>query len=161
MSQSCEGILMSLDESARLVRRLVERDLSPWGLSLPAWLVLTTLKREQQLSVGDLAVACSAQLPSMTRLVNRMEASGLVTRSRSEADQRIRTVSLTGEGIGLAGRLSMGLPVCQEIAQRLGARDQRAVEQMLGTLLLALRELESGAPTTEEMQRLRETEAAD
>lgn len=153
---------MALDESARLVRRLVERDLSPWGLSLPAWLVLTSLEREGQLSVGELALACSAQLPSMTRLVNRMEASGLVARKRLSTDQRVRHVALTEPGRALAGRLSDGLPVCRELAERLGTSDSMAIEQMLGTLLLGLRELENGPTvTTEDLSPLRETETSD
>ena len=154
MSATCEGILVTLDESARLVRRLVERDLARWGLSLPAWRVLTSLDEEGALSVGDLAAACSAQLPSMTRLINRMEASGLVERQRDTTDQRVRLVRLTAEGHQLTQRLSDRLPVCEELAAHLGTRDVLAIQQLLGRLLINLRELATGAPLTDEMAPL-------
>ncbi len=75
------------------VRRLCQQ-----SISLPHVHVLTVLRAEGALSVGELARALDVSVASATGIVSRMEERGLVERSRRSGDRRVVTVSLAHGG---------------------------------------------------------------
>ncbi len=73
------------------------------GVPVPVWRVVATLAgAEQGETVGPLAEACLMQQPTMSKLLDRMVAEGLVQRLREGRQTRIR---LTPAGEALAARL--------------------------------------------------------
>jgi DNA-binding MarR family transcriptional regulator len=61
------------------------------GVAVPVWRVLATLHgAERGETVGALAAACLMQQPTMTKLLDRMAAEGLVRRERAGRQTRIR-----------------------------------------------------------------------
>ena len=52
--------------------------------------------------IGDRLVA---RVPDVTRLVERLEAAGLVTRTRTPDDRRVVLVGITTKGLGLLSKL--------------------------------------------------------
>ena len=83
--------------------RTMEELLKPLGLDMPRWRVLMTLHQDQVASVSEIAEHSSAKLPTMTKIIKRMQVDGLVTcRSRS-GDGRVPEVTLTESG-EIAGR---------------------------------------------------------
>lgn len=68
------------------------------GLSSIEWRVLATLSDGDGLTIGELAREILAQQPTLTKLVDRMEAAGLVERRDDETDGRRTLVFETARG---------------------------------------------------------------
>lgn len=74
-------------------RRLVEHDLTH-----AQWLPLFRLIRGQETTVAGLARDLGVDPASVTRLLDRLEAKGLVVRERSREDRRVVHLVLTEAG---------------------------------------------------------------
>jgi len=72
--------------------------LAPLGLTYPQYLVMLTLWEEKQASVKRVGQRLGLDSGTLTPLLKRLEALGLVTRTRSKEDERVVEVSLTAEG---------------------------------------------------------------
>jgi DNA-binding MarR family transcriptional regulator len=87
------------------VRRFVRRSdeiarkagLTPQRYSL-LMMIKGSKRGEEQASVGELARSLQLAQNTVTELVNRAAAEGLVTRTRSSEDGRVSYVRLTAEG---------------------------------------------------------------
>ena len=77
----------------------VEIALKGIGLDVPRWRVLMTLRGPKILSVSEIADHAIVKLPTMTKIIQRMQADGLVACSQSATDRRVTEVSLTDAGI--------------------------------------------------------------
>jgi DNA-binding MarR family transcriptional regulator len=88
---------------ARTARRLRQEsgvDLSP---SLTA--ALGTVERRGPITPSELAAAERIQRPTATRLIARLEETGLVSRAADPTDGRSSLVSITADGRALLKRL--------------------------------------------------------
>ncbi len=84
----------------RLSRRMrQERD--DVGLSTTHLAALATLERHGPLPVGELAAIEKVAPPSMTRVVTKLAAAGLVDRAPHPTDRRQIVVTITESGSGL------------------------------------------------------------
>jgi DNA-binding MarR family transcriptional regulator len=70
------------------------------GLDLPAshFPVLAALDRLGALNVGELTEAVGISQPGVTRLLDKLQAEGLVRSTQLAQDRRVRTVALTKLG---------------------------------------------------------------
>ncbi|MFO1146827.1 MAG: MarR family transcriptional regulator [Alsobacter sp.] len=82
--------------------RLYKGLLDGLGLTYPQYLVMVTLWEDDGLSVGEIGERLSLESSTLTPLLKRLEAQGLVERRRSEADERRVLVKLTKKGRRLA-----------------------------------------------------------
>lgn len=64
--------------------------------------VISTLSVYGTLTVNELCVHAMAEQPTMSRALDRMAANGLIERSISDTDSRVRVVRLTPEGRALS-----------------------------------------------------------
>lgn len=87
------GFLIS--DVARLLRHAVDLEASALGTSRAQWVVLVRIKRQPGLSQIELAQQVDIAPITLTRLVDRLEAHGLVERRHDKADRRIRRLFLT------------------------------------------------------------------
>ncbi|CAN5557874.1 hypothetical protein BH24ACT22_BH24ACT22_09540 [soil metagenome] len=83
---------------SRSYRDLASELLAPTGLHLGQNRLLQQLWEEDGLSQSRLAVLLGAKLPTITRMVGRMEASGFVQRRPSPTDARTTQVYLAEKG---------------------------------------------------------------
>jgi DNA-binding MarR family transcriptional regulator len=74
------------------------------GLSVPQWRVLGALWSGPH-TVGALAAMTLIKQPTLTKLLDRMEAARLVARSADRGDRRRVSVAITVKGRALAERL--------------------------------------------------------
>jgi len=72
--------------------------LIPSDISLTSEAALAQINRDGPHRISDLAVLAGIAQPSMSELVSRLEADGLVRRSRDPADGRVTRVGLTPSG---------------------------------------------------------------
>jgi MarR family transcriptional regulator, organic hydroperoxide resistance regulator len=77
----------------------LERALKKVGLDIPRWRVLMCLDRNRQRSISEIADLAIVKLPTMMKIVQRMQADGLVRCESRIGDGRVTDVSLTEQGI--------------------------------------------------------------
>jgi DNA-binding MarR family transcriptional regulator len=75
--------------------------LAPHGLTLPQWVILSALWREDGMHVAELARWNGTNLPAVSRLLDRMAAAGLVVRRADPQDRRAVRVFLTDRAVGM------------------------------------------------------------
>jgi DNA-binding MarR family transcriptional regulator len=81
------------------------------GLTYPQYLVLVALWGSDGQTVGQLGQALQLESNTLTPLLKRMEAQGLVARARDAKDERQVRVSLSTAGREMQGRAA-GIPGC-------------------------------------------------
>jgi DNA-binding MarR family transcriptional regulator len=89
-----EGIIYLVTES----RRLSKDEASQYGVTPTQLSVLKLLHEIGDLSLGTLSREIRAHNSTVTGIVDRMEAAGLVERARSEEDRRVWIIRLTAQG---------------------------------------------------------------
>ncbi|MFG3657191.1 MarR family winged helix-turn-helix transcriptional regulator [Streptomyces sp. NPDC047706] len=124
--------------------RVVLKDL---GLTYPQYLVMLVLWEDGEVPVKRLGERLRLDSGTLSPLLKRLEAAGLVRRERSVRDERSVQVRLTGEGDALRER---ALQVPQRIAAATGfdvdeIRDLGARLDRLTAALDAAAEAESDA----------------
>ena len=85
--------------------------LKPLGLTYPQYLVMLVLWERDGLMVSEIGEQLFLDSPTLTPLLKRLEASGLIERQRSSADERQVIVSLTAQGRKLRER-ARAVPGC-------------------------------------------------
>ena len=91
-------------------------------LSVSEWRVLASLAGGKPISIGRLAQVAVLKQPTVTRLLDRMEARGQVERSVHEGDRRVTLVRITA-----ARAAARGSPT-----DRAGSRARRRVLEPFG-----------------------------
>ncbi len=90
------------------VYRALLKDL---GLTYPQYLVMLVLWERNDMTVSEIGERLFLDSPTLTPLLKRVEAAGLVARNRSDADERQVIVSLTAAGQRLRVR-AKDIPTC-------------------------------------------------
>ena len=93
-----EPIGLQLARTAKLASRAFDDALAGARGSLPTWLILVSLKGQRHGAQRELAEAVGVEGPTLTHHLNRMEAAGLVTRTRDPENRRVHRVELTEAG---------------------------------------------------------------
>jgi DNA-binding MarR family transcriptional regulator len=86
------------------IQRVYKPLLDELGLTYPQYLVLNILWREDNLTVGSIAERLALESSTLTPLLKRMEAAGLLRRTRNPANERQVVVGLTDKGRELRSR---------------------------------------------------------
>jgi MarR family transcriptional regulator, organic hydroperoxide resistance regulator len=81
--------------------RLHKPLLEPLGLTFPQYLATLALLDDAPLSVSALGTRLDMDTGTITPLLKRLEAAGIVTRTRDSVDERRVLVDLTPEGRAL------------------------------------------------------------
>jgi DNA-binding MarR family transcriptional regulator len=107
-----DHLCFALYSASMAVTRLYKPMLDELGITYPQYLVLNALKDAEFLTVGGLASRLSLEPSTITPLVKRLEAAGLVGRERSKEDERevqVRISDAGGEVIAKSGCLGEAL----------------------------------------------------
>jgi DNA-binding MarR family transcriptional regulator len=84
------------------VSTAIEHELEPTGLTNAQWVPLVKLYMGSASTVAELARECMMDAGGATRLLDRLEAKGLVRRTRSSEDRRVVNLELTDAGRAIA-----------------------------------------------------------
>ena len=110
-------VCFALSVAARNVVSVYRPVLEPLGLTHPQYLVMLALWQHGTLSVKDLSGLLQLDPGTLSPLLKRLEAAGLLRRERDPKDQRNLALALTDKGTALraqAERIPAG------IVERLG-----------------------------------------
>src|SRR5262245_18963515 len=88
-------VLPLLYDVARHMRTHADQLARRHGTTRAQWLILLRLEREPDLSQNELAAIAEVAPITVARLVDRLEAAGLVTRCPDPADRRVWRLRLT------------------------------------------------------------------
>ena len=91
--------------ASRLITQAYHPMLSEYGLTYPQYLVLLVLWEKDSQPVNDIAKRLMLETNTVTPLLKRMEAEGILTRSKGKDDARQIIVRLTNKGKGLKEKL--------------------------------------------------------
>ena len=75
------------------------------GLSVSEWRVLATLAGREPISIGRIAQIAVLKQPTVTRMLDRMEAKRQVERLAHAGDRRVTLVRITAAGGKIVSRL--------------------------------------------------------
>jgi len=74
------------------------------GLTYPQYLAMLVLWERDGLTVGEISARLLTEPGSLTPLLKRLEAEGLISRTRSNTDERVVELHLTDAGRALKQR---------------------------------------------------------
>jgi MarR family transcriptional regulator, organic hydroperoxide resistance regulator len=131
-------VCFALSIAARSVLSIYRPLLEPMGLTHPQYLVMLALWGRSPLAVKELIEILQLDGPTLSPLLKRIEAAGLVSRTRDPHDERQLRIDLTQKGRAL-----------REDALRV----PRSVVAKLGMGLGELEELHKGLMTLNEAAR--------
>lgn len=92
--------------ASRLITQAYHPLLSQHGLTYPQYLVLLVLWEKDSQPVNDIAKRLMLETNTVTPLLKRMEAEGILTRTQGKKDARQMIVSLTRKGQELQEKLT-------------------------------------------------------
>lgn len=94
-------LCLDLYATSRAVMKAYTPLLEPLGLTYPQYLAMVALWESEPLKVNELAERLSLDSGTLSPLLKRLEAAGLVERSRSVKDERSVEIALTAAGRNL------------------------------------------------------------
>jgi DNA-binding MarR family transcriptional regulator len=97
-------LCFALYSSSLMMTKLYKPVLAPLGLTYPQYLVLLVLWESDSIAVGELGTRLFLDSGTLTPLLKRMEAAGLVSRLRDASDERRVVVTLTAAGRAMRRR---------------------------------------------------------
>lgn len=133
-ASDAQEVFLNLVRTTDLLERETAKLLKEHGLSLPQYNVLRILRGvgEEGHPIHEIGARMVAQVPDVTRLVDRLVDRNLVERRRSETDKRVVIVSLLAEGQALVGRLDEPVLELQERQfAGLSGEDRHALSELL------------------------------
>lgn len=129
-------VCFALAVASRSVIALYRPVLEPLGLTHPQYLVMLALWQQDPRSVKDLGAALQLEPATLSPLLKRLEASGLIDRRRSATDERRLDVTLTPEGRTLR---SQAESIPQTMIEQLGmpVSELQAMQASLTAIIAA------------------------
>lgn len=131
-------LCFALYAASGLVTRAYRPLLEPLGLTYPQYLAMMALWEKAPRTVSDLGEALGLDSGTLTPLLKRMEAAGLVTRRRDAADERRVLIALTDKGRHLQDEAA-GVPFALACALDLPPEEIVALRASLQDLARKLR----------------------
>jgi len=102
-NQLCFAVYSTAHAFNRVYKPLLDR----LGLTYPQYLVMLVLWERDDVSVKDIGERLFLDSGTLTPLLKRLEAAGLIKRTRSKQDERQVLIALTAQGEALREQAKM------------------------------------------------------
>jgi DNA-binding MarR family transcriptional regulator len=100
-------LCFALYSTGLAMNKVYRKLLRKLDLTYPQYLVMLVLWERDGVTVSDIGARLFLDSATLTPLLKRLEAAGLVTRARSNADERQVVVGLTGAGRALSAEAAV------------------------------------------------------
>lgn len=137
MSSPRPSLTLNLLQAREVAMSFFRPSLNQHGLTEQQWRIIRILSQQGELEINQLADLACILRPSMTGVLTRMEAAGMVRRRKAEQDQRRVLVQLDAEGEALFESMS------QDMERNYGRLQEQFGEEKLKTLLALLNDLKA------------------
>ncbi|ACI51442.1 transcriptional regulator, MarR family [Gluconacetobacter diazotrophicus PA1 5] len=104
-------LCFALYSTSHAFNRVYKPLLDAIGLTYPQYLVMTVLWEQDGLLVGQIGEKLALESSTLTPLIKRLEAGGLLQRTRDTKDERQVRVTLTSQGRALEAQAA-SIPAC-------------------------------------------------
>jgi DNA-binding MarR family transcriptional regulator len=129
-----------MSEVYKASRPYIEAVAAEFDLTPQQAYALKQLSTERPRAMSELAEAMVCDASSITWIVDRLEARGLVERRSTEHDRRVKALVITKEGAALQRRLIVRMQQPPPALANLSRDDQRALRDILRRALDAAAE---------------------
>jgi MarR family transcriptional regulator, transcriptional regulator for hemolysin len=137
-----------LHDAARLLRKRFEQKARGLGLTRSQWQVLAHLARHEGIHQGALAEILELEPITLVRILDRLQAAGLIERRHHATDRRLRLLYLTDEAHPILGQMrAIGAEARSEALAGVSDADR---ERLIETLLTMRANLTTPATRIEE-----------
>ena len=109
--------LFLIYDVAQLVRRQADQRARAYGMTRAQWAVLARLEREPGITQSQLANLTDVEPITIGRLVDRLEANGLIERTPDPDDRRIWRLRLTLKTAAILKRIAAVAPISTAVTQ--------------------------------------------
>ena len=129
--------MLSIERTAAVLGHSLAEALKGYGVTPTQYNALRILRGagEEGLCRNEVRDRLVARVPDVTRLLDRLEEMGLITRERDTSDRRLVTTRITREGLKLLARLDG--PVAEAHERQLGHMDERSLRTLIDLLAKA------------------------
>jgi DNA-binding MarR family transcriptional regulator len=129
--------LLSIERTAAVLGHRLAEELKPYGVTPTQYNVLRILRGagDAGLCRNEVRDRLLAQVPDVTRLLDRLEEMELVIRERDGSDRRMVTTRITREGLRLLARLDA--PISKIHGKHLGHMTNRDLRALIDLLAIA------------------------
>src|SRR5271168_1236322 len=125
--------LIVLHDVARMMRTRFDQRARARGMTRAQWVILARLSRQPGISQNEMASICEVEPITVGRLIDRLEARGLVERRADPTDRRIRRLHLLPAAQPILDEItSYRERITAEVFSGLGERER---SQLVETLL--------------------------
>ncbi|WP_208780470.1 transcriptional regulator, SarA/Rot family [Streptomyces griseorubiginosus] len=125
-----DQLCFALYAASRAVTARYRPLLDELGLTYPQYLVMLVLWEQDSISVRELGASLQLESSTLSPLLKRLEANGLLRRERRAEDERSVAIRLTGEGAALRER-ARSVPVAIGDAMGLTPEQDALAKQLL------------------------------
>lgn len=122
-------LCFALYSTSLLMTKIYKPLLQPLGLTYPQYLAMLVLWEQDGITVGDISTRLLTDPGSLTPVLKRLEAEGLIRRLRSSQDERVVELHLTHAGKALHQE-AQNIPACvaeacgQDLGELMTLKDQ-------------------------------------
>ena len=120
-----EQLCFALYSASNHIIRAYRRPLAEIGLTYPQYLAMLVLWQHGEQTVKGLSDRLLLDSSTLTPLLKRLEASGLVNRQRDQSDERVVRVLLTPLGRALR---SSAAKIQRQVARKTGLSNQHFIQ---------------------------------
>ena len=110
-------LCFAMYSATHAMTRSYKRALAAVGLTYPQYLVMLVLWEHDGIGISEIANTLDLDAPSVTPLVQRLEAAGFLKRSRVPGDDRISSMKVQPKGWGIQQQVA---DIQKDIARRTG-----------------------------------------
>ena len=137
-SSTAEKAFLNVVATSNWITREVSQLMSEYGLTIAQYNVLRILRgsHPDALTCGEIRDRLLDRTPDVTRLLDRLEESDLLTRSRYEKDRRVMKVNITEKGLDLVNSMDNDVTA---IVERLNRHLSEEERMQLSRLLTKMR----------------------
>jgi len=136
---SCDTLLLdnqlcfALYSTSLMMTKVYKPLLQELNLTYPQYLAMLVLWERDGLTVGEVSTRLLTDPGSLTPLLKRLEAEGLISRTRSKEDERVVLLTLTTQGKALHTK-AQSIPHCILAASGINLEQLKALQKDLVAL---------------------------
>ncbi len=124
--------------TSKMLSNAIDQELAPYGLTHQQFSILMALSKLKCKTAADIARETCNDTGAITRMLDRLEAKGLIRRVRSVADRRIVNIELTATGMGCAEKMPIvSINVLNRVLDGFDKKELETMKVFLHRLLAA------------------------
>ncbi len=129
-----EEAMLSIARTAALIEHAGAEFFKPFNLTTTQYNVLRILRGAggEGLCRNEVGQRLVTKVPDVTRLLDRMEAAGLIVRERGGQDRRFVATRITDKALALLDKIDRELPAIH--ARQLGHVSQKRLRELISIL---------------------------